>query len=62
MTNQRIFIIQDENLKVVAVYSDEELANKMLSHIEAKLNTRCTVVSKLVNADLGIIGNDDVNK
>lgn len=62
MTNERVFIIQDKNSTVVAVYNDQILAEKMLPIISKKLNTTCYMVSKLVNADLGIIGNDDVNK
>lgn len=62
MTNDRVFIIQDDNSKVVAVYSDEILAEKMLPIISEKLKKNCYMVSKLVNADLGIVGNDDVNK
>jgi hypothetical protein len=62
MTNERVFIVQTQNSAVVAVYNDETLAKKMLPLISEKLKSKCFLVSKLVNADLGIIGNDDVNK
>lgn len=61
MSSTRVFIVQDNNSKVVAVYSDESLAKKLLSTIETKLKSKCFIVSKLVNADLSIVGNDDVN-
>lgn len=62
MINTQIFVVQDEDKKVVAVYDNLTIANKMLPLISKKLKSECTIVSKLVNADLAIIGNDDVNQ
>jgi hypothetical protein len=53
---RHVYLLINPEKDVVAIYDNEEMALKLKSHIETKLNTKLTIEKRSVNLDLGVIG------
>lgn len=52
----KVWLMIDKDKNVVAIYDSEELASKMKSPIEKKLNLELTVEERSVNIDIKMVG------
>jgi hypothetical protein len=51
-----VYLLSDVEKNVVAIYDNEELANKMKKPIEEKLKVELTIEKRSINLDLKVIG------
>lgn len=53
-----IWLLLDKDSKVIAVYSDADLAANMKPHVEKKLNLTLTIERRSVNQDIKRVGEE----
>ena len=53
---KEVYLLLDENGRVVALYDDADLALKMKKPVEDKLNVVLSIEKRTVNLELSVIG------
>lgn len=51
-----VYLLINPEKDVVAIYDSEELAKKVLPHLETKMKTKLTLEKRSVNLDLNTVG------